>query len=277
MATPTRTTLIIPGSLGPIRVAVDAGDRKSARPAVVILHGFKGFMEWGMFPIAAERLARAGFAAVRLTASGSGADDQGNFPYGDRFARNTFAAELGDLNAVISALVSGELDVAAPTSIGLLGHSRGGAMVILHAARDPRVRALVTWAAISSSRRWNAEEAAGWRRRGYREVVNARTGDVLRQDVALLEEVEQDSTGALNVAAAAARVSCPWLIVHGADDTSVKASEARFLKNYNPNAELLEVPAADHTFGTRHPWSGSTPAFDRAIDATTKWFVRHLT
>lgn len=276
MATPTRTTLELPGSLGPIRVAVDAGGRESARPAVVILHGFKGFMEWGMFPFVAERLARAGFSAVRLTASGSGADASGNFPYQDRFARNTAAAELGDLSTVVNALGAGQLGTAPPTRIGLLGHSRGGGMVILHAARDPRVRALVTWAAIASVRRWNDHEAQEWRQRGYREVINARTGDVLRQDIMLLEEVEQDD-GQLNIARTAARIACPWLIVHGVDDASVRPAEAHLLQRQNPGAELLEVPNGDHTFGAKHPWQGATPALDRALGATTAWFARHLT
>jgi hypothetical protein len=30
-----------------------------------VLHGFKGFKDWGMFPPFADRLARAGFTAVR--------------------------------------------------------------------------------------------------------------------------------------------------------------------------------------------------------------------
>lgn len=276
MATPTRTTLELPGSLGPIRVAVDAGGREGARPAVVILHGFKGFMEWGMFPFVAERLARAGFSAVRLTASGSGADASGNFRYPERFAHNTVVAELADLATVMNAHVAGELGTVPPSSIGLLGHSRGGGMVILQTARDSRVRALVTWAAIASIRRWNDREAQEWRQQGYREVVNARTGDVLRQDVALLEEVEQDD-GALSIARTAARVSSPWLIVHGANDASVKPAEAHLLQRQNPGAELLEVPGGDHTFGAKHPWAGSTPALDRALDATIAWFARYLT
>lgn len=275
MATPTRTALELPGSLGPIRVAVDAGGRNRPRPAVVILHGFKGFMEWGMFPAIAERLARAGFSAVRLTASGSGADPSGNFPYADRFAHNTVAAELADLATVVNALTTGALGVVPPTSLGLLGHSRGGGMVVLHTGRDARVRALVTWAAIASIRRWDDLEAREWRRRGYREVVNARTGDVLRQEISLLDEVEQDD-GKFNIARTAARISAPWLILHGADDRSVSPAEARLLKQQQPAAELLELPGADHTFGSRHPWSGSTPAFDRAIDASTAWLARHL-
>ena len=52
----------------------------------------------------------------------------------------------------MDALAGGELGVAPPTTVGLVGHSRGGGVAVLQAARDPRVQALVTWAAISTRR-----------------------------------------------------------------------------------------------------------------------------
>ena len=51
--------------------------RAAPRPAVLVLHGFKGFKDWGMFPPLAERLALAGFSAVSPNFSGSGVDDAG--------------------------------------------------------------------------------------------------------------------------------------------------------------------------------------------------------
>src|SRR5690242_10958350 len=132
MATPTLTKHVLPGALGDILVDVRAGGRTTPRPAVIILHGFKGFKDWGMFPPVAERLARAGVTAVSLNVSGSGVDDAGNFAFPDRFGHNTFSAELHDLRAVVDALATAQLDVAAPTTIGLLGHSRGGGITILY-------------------------------------------------------------------------------------------------------------------------------------------------
>ncbi len=46
-------------------------------PGVLIVHGFKGFKDWGMFPLMAERLAEAGFAACRFNLSGSGIGEDG--------------------------------------------------------------------------------------------------------------------------------------------------------------------------------------------------------
>jgi alpha-beta hydrolase superfamily lysophospholipase len=158
MATPTLTKHSLPGDLGQILVDVRAGGRKSPRPAVLVVHGFKGFKDWGMFPPFAERLATAGFVAITPNLSGSGVDDAGDFSLADHFGRNTFSAELHDVGRVVDALMEGELGVPPPSSLGLVGHSRGGGIAVLHTAGDSRVRALVTWSAISRVERWPAEQ-----------------------------------------------------------------------------------------------------------------------
>src|SRR5712691_1921649 len=121
MATATLSKHRLDGALGEILVDVRSGGRSSPRPAVVVLHGFKGFKDWGMFPPLAERLARAGFTAVTLNLSGSGVDDAGEFSLPERFAHNTFTAELTDLGRAVDALAQGELGVTPPSSLGLVG------------------------------------------------------------------------------------------------------------------------------------------------------------
>src|ERR671916_2973891 len=104
VATPTLTKHSIPGALGPISIDVRSAAPSQARPAVLILHGFKGFKDWGMFPPLSDRLARAGFTAVSLNFSGSGVDDAGDFTLPERFGNNTFSAELQDTSLVFDAL-----------------------------------------------------------------------------------------------------------------------------------------------------------------------------
>lgn len=142
MATPSLTRHRLPGYLGDILIDVRTGDRMRPRPAVLVLHGFKGFKDWGMFPPLSERLAKAGFTVVSFNLSGSGVDDAGEFSLPDQFARATYSGDLGDIAQVVEAVASGALDVAAPTSIGLLGHSRGGGLGVLAAAAQPRIGAL---------------------------------------------------------------------------------------------------------------------------------------
>jgi dienelactone hydrolase len=278
MATPILTHHRIPGVLGDILIDMRAGGRDTPRPAVVIVHGFKGFKDWGMFPPMAERLARAGFSVVSFNLSGSGVNHAGEFTEAERFGHNTYSAELADLGAVVDELTAGTFDVAPPTRLGILGHSRGGGTAILYAASGPGVAALVTWAAIGRTRRWTAEQMAEWRKRGYTDVLNSRTGQVLRMYPDILDDLETNASR-LDIPAAAARIGCPWLIVHGQDDESVYPGDARKLKEASgrDSTRLLEVEGAGHTFGAAHPWQGSTPELDQVFQATTDWFARHLT
>ena len=112
MATPSLTTHALPGALGPIGVLVRSARRDRAGPAVVMIPGFKSFPTWGFYPPTADRLARAGFTAVTINLSGSGADEHGEFTRLDRFARNTFGAEIEDVATVLERLGSGGLGKA---------------------------------------------------------------------------------------------------------------------------------------------------------------------
>lgn len=278
MATPTLTKHAIPGALGPILTDVRGGGRASSRPAVLVVHGFKGFKDWGMFPPFAERLARAGFTAVSPNLSGSGVDDAGDFSLPDRFGHNTFTAELEDVGRVIDALMQGQLGVPPPSTLGLVGHSRGGGGAVLQAARDSRVRALVTWAAISGVERWSSEERTPWRAAGRTEVRNARTGQVLPLYTDVLDDIEQNAA-TLDIESAARRIGIPWLIIHGAQDESVGYREAEVLDEASsrPTTRLLRVEGGGHTFGAAHPWRSTTPQLDTVFEATLSWLSSHLT
>lgn len=279
MATPSITEHALPGALGEITVSIRTGDRGSPRPAVVLIHGFKGFRSWGFFPTLADRLAKAGFTAVTYNASGSGVDAKGDFTLPDRFGHNTYSAELADLRTVLAALWAGELGVVPPSSLGLMGHSRGAGIALLQAAHDPKVRALVSWASIGAVARWTAETISDWKARGRLDVMNARTRQVLPMYLEILEEVEQQGKRRLDLEKAAARIEIPWLLLHGEEDESVSVTESEQLHaaSGRTTTELRIVTGAGHTFGATHPLEGVPESLDRTIRATLDWFVAHLT
>jgi dienelactone hydrolase len=276
MATPTLTRHTLPGVLGPIAVDVRTSDRHSARPAVVILPGFKGFKEWGMFPALAERVARAGFSAVSVNCSGCGVNERGEFAYPERFGHNTFSAELRDIRTVLDALERGTFRLAPTTMIGLVGHSRGGGLAILAARGDPRVHALVTWAAIATIDRW-LDNAVEWRSAGKLDILNTRTGQVLPLYVDVLDDIEQHRAE-LDIQAAAAELTTPWLLLHGSADPAVPLIEARALAAaaaaHPPR--FISIEDAGHTFGAVHPFAGISPDLALVFDETMKWLGRHL-
>lgn len=275
MATPRLASLKLPAADGgSLPVDVRTGGRPGeARPAVVICHGFKGFKDWGFFPKLAERLATAGFTAVSFNMSGSGVSGGDSFDEPDRWFHQRPSADLADVATVVDwATAEG-----APW-VGLVGHSRGGGLAILHAARDPRIRALVTWNAVDHFLRWDPEQVEQWRRDGRIEIVNARTGQVLPMGRAALEDIDAHGHDLLDVAGAAARLRIPWLIVHGGADRTVPVAIGHLLAagSGSPDTELLVMADADHTFGIRHPWAGSTPAFDEVLERTTGRLTRAI-
>jgi pimeloyl-ACP methyl ester carboxylesterase len=140
-----------------------------------------------------------------------------------------------------------------------------------------RLRALVTWAGVSTFDRLNESEKEYWREKGEIPLVNARTGQELTIDVNVLRDLETHGSELDLVSAAGAR-EAPWLIVHGDQDETVPVAEARLLaEEAAAPSELLVIEGANHTFGAQHPFAGPTPQLVQALNATQRWFRRYLT
>ena len=262
----------------PIRGEVRVLAGTQPRPAVVVCHGSKGLRCWGSFPPVARALARAGHAAVTFDFSRNGVGADGvDYSALELFRENTHTRDVDEIRMVLDALRGGALTPRAPVRIGLLGHSRGGGEAILAAAEDPRVDALVTWAAISDiPARWTEEQVAAWRRGETVEIANQRTGQRMPVGPGYWRDVEMNRER-LDILGAAAELTIPWLIVHGEDDETVSAEEGRALFEAAGEAtELLLVEGTGHTFGAVHPYAGPTPELRAAADASVEWFGEHL-
>lgn len=246
-----------------------------AKAAIVLCHGFKGFARWGFFPWLADRFVDAGFSTISFDFSGSGVGaDRESFTEAEAFAEHTFTQELRDLAIVFR---EGAARGWLGRRRGLFGFSRGGGIAVLHAGSDETVGALVTWSAISTVERWTGPQLAEWRRRGFAEIVNSRTGQVLRVTTAIVDDIERNAAGELNIAAAAARVRAPWLIVHGDADETVAVYEARQLHaDSSERAELVVVPGATHTYGGGHGMVSPTPQLEAATERTIEFFRASL-
>lgn len=262
-------------------------DAPAPSTGVVILHGFKGFRRWGFFPHVARELARAGHSVVSFDFSRNGVGPgAGDFDELEAFARNTFTRELEEALHVVSALRGGELPVRPPARVGILGHSRGGGIAVL-AAEEGDVDALVTWAAVATFDRWDEATKEEWRRVGRMHIRNARTGQDMPLDVSLLEDLERNRRR-LDVEAAAGRLASgdravPWLIVHGTADESVSGEDGRRLHHAARTAGASEeavrlalIEGAGHTFGASHPFQGSGPHLEEALESTREHFATML-
>jgi alpha-beta hydrolase superfamily lysophospholipase len=250
---------------------------ESSIGTVVLCHGFKGFAHWGFFPYLAQTLAENGLTAITFDFSGSGiGPDRQSFTESGAFAGNTLSREQEDLENLVDYARRKEL---INGKFGLFGHSRGGGTAILFAAgTDSNVSSLVTWSAISYANRWSSEDVITWRRRGYTNVTNSRTGQVMRLDTDLLDDVELHGRTKLDIQAAAGKIKVPWLIVHGTGDDTVPSSEAERLRALSPGVSTLRlIEGANHGFDAQHPLGEAPPVLKKVVLETVKFFVRNAT
>lgn len=237
-------------------------------------HGFLGSAERDFMPWLADALA-ADHAVVSYTSPGSGVGPSGGHTQLDQLAASTHAREQAELDVVVELTRSGELLSRPPRALGLVGHGRGGAHALLHAATHRDVAALVTWAAPSRLDRWNPETREIWRREGHIRVPGPGTGRQLALGVALLDDAEA-RRDELDLLKAAAGLHTPWLLVQGADDLVVDVDEARALASACGGSRLVVVEGGDHHLGGREPFEAPGAALHEALEVTRGHLRRHL-
>lgn len=257
-----------------------APESDKSLPLIIFSHGFKGFKDWGGFPYMMKKFALYDFAAssFNFTHNGVSKESPEEFTRLDLFAENTFTKELDDLKSVIDYFYvnAGEYNIDKKR-IALAGHSRGGGTTIIKAAEDKRIKCIVTLASVSDFNRYSEEHKRKWKEAGYFEVINSRTNQMMRMNVSLLEDLEKNHAR-LDILNAVKKLNKPALIIHGKEDMSVKPEEAHMLYKYSNReiTELFIIPNTGHTFGTEHPFKGTTPAFEKVIERSIGFLKQKL-
>lgn len=240
------TTIVSAEGL-PIRTVIERPE--SPRALAIIIHGFKGFMQWGFFPWLTDVLHLHGVAVCRFNMSRSGiGEDPESFERLDLFRDDTYSIQLADLRAVVA-----HAQAALPgLPTFLFGHSRGGAIALLGAQDVPDLQGVVTWSAISHLHRWDEETVRQWRATGSLDVVNQRTGQVMSMSTAALDDYLANRER-LDVIAATRRLEVPLLAVHGKRDESVPFREAVEIVDAARDGSLVLIERASHTYNSIHP------------------------
>lgn len=207
-------------------------------PCVIASHGLHSSKDSPKMIAVGEHFAARGMAVLRYDHRGCGGS-------GGNLADTTVAGRLADLLAVME-LVSGH--PALGGNIGLLGSSMGGFVSVLHAARDPRIRALALWSTplfISHPER-DAEPGTA------------------SPETRLLEDVR-----IYDLRTVAAKLP-PCLIVHGEADHLVPPFHATTLHALlPPPKELRILPGGDHKLSR-------TEDREKALHWSSDWFSAHL-
>ena len=268
----TENTLITGAAGKPIAMDIFYTDTATAKPVVVYAHGFNGFKDWGNANIIAEQFATAGYVFVKFNFSHNGTTPEylQDFVDLDAFGNNNYTKQLYDVNSVVN-WVCDENNIhnkaINKNSIYLIGHSMGGGIAILYAAKDTRIKKLITWAGISECKtpwtNWSKEQLQHWKKTGVAYYLNGRTKQNMPIYFQLYQDY-QDNEAALKIETAMRSLSIPILICHGNLDTAVAIEKAHDLHNWQPSAVLFTVES-DHVFGRKHPWL--LPELPKAMQA----------
>lgn len=204
--------------------------RAGAREIVLIGHGVTGNKDRPFVVALAEDLAKAGVPVIRFSFSGNGAS-QG------KFGESTISKEVEDLGAVIEAVKDRE--------ICYIGHSMGGAVGVLRAAKDARIKALVSLAGMVHTKDF-AEREFGMVKPGEGfmwDDTNCPFSQGYMDDMERIGSVVEQG----------AKIRVPWLLVHGTEDDVVPLQDSMdiFAKANEPKG-LVKLPGANHVFAGEH-------------------------
>ena len=278
--------LIIQGRHGlPILTDIFFEESGSPKPVVIYAHGFNGFKDWGGFDLVAKAAAAAGFVFVKFNFAFNGTTpaEPEVFADLDAYAENNYSKELDDLQSIIDWVWDAEnpYNKEVDTSqIGLLGHSRGGGIVLIKAAEELRIKAVTTWASVAACKTpwgsWPEDRMLEWKETGIQYIQNGRTHQQMPLHYQLYEDYVEHSER-LDVSAAIGKLKIPVLICHGTEDTSVPMTSAQALHTAQPAAALFTL-ASDHVFGRKHPWTEpSLPeATQEVLSKTLTFFTDQL-
>ncbi len=232
------------------------------QPAIIYMHGFNGFKDWGNFDLIAEQFAESNFTFIKFNGSHNGTTTGQPEVFADpeAYGQNNYTIELTDLQNVIDWTIDDNNPHSAAIDkekIFLIGHSRGGGIALIKALEEPAIRAIITWASVAECKTpwgsWSDERIALWEKTGVEYYINSRTREKLPIYYQLYQDY-QNNKDRLDLKNKLHQLKIPLLICHGSLDEVVPVEKAYQLHSRAQKAELF-ILESDHVFGRKHPWT----------------------
>lgn len=209
-----------------------------SKQLVIVCHGFQSSKERIPMVNLAAALEKEGISAFRFDFAGNG-ESEGSFQYGN------YRREAEDLRAVVQHFRRENRVISA-----VIGHSKGGNVVLLYASKYNDVHTVV-----NISGRFNLEKGMEGRlgkdfllrlkQHGYIDVFN-RKG---KYEYRVTEESLKDRlTTDIHAVCLLIQQECRVLTVHGSMDKIVPAEDASEFAKFIPNHKLHIIRGANHEY-----------------------------
>lgn len=232
-------------------------DDTGSQDVIVLCHGFRSSKESTTLTSLASTLVEIGLTPFRFDFSGNG-ESEGEFQYGN------YWKEVEDLRSVVHHLIAQGHRVKA-----IIGHSKGGNVVLLYASKYSDVTTVVNLSGRFNLQR-GVKERLGEKglqmieKQGYMEVKD-RNGNVeyCVTEKSLKERLNTDMKSAV----LSIPKECRILTVHGSEDTIVNVEEAKEFDRFIPNHKLRILESANHGY-TQHREVLASLVVDFIKDAT---------
>lgn len=234
----TQQKITIPNKQGLKLAGVfhDTGSKK----LVVLCHGFRASKESNTMVNLAVALENEGISSFRFDFSGNG-ESEGTFQYGN------YSGEVEDLRSVVEYFNG----VHRGTAV-VLGHSKGGSVVLLYAAKYHDIGGVINLAGrydlkSGIEKRLGENYLERLKKDGYIDV-KTKTGAVNYRvtEESLLERINTN----MHEACVSIDKSCRVLTIHGSADSTIPVDDALEFAKIIPEHQLLIMEGADHKFSS---------------------------
>ncbi|XP_024979576.1 uncharacterized protein LOC112516644 [Cynara cardunculus var. scolymus] len=208
---------------------------------VILCHGFQSTKDSNTVVNLVSALEKEGISAFRFDFAGNG-ESEGSFQYGN------YRREADDLHSVIQ-----HFNGVNRVTSAILGHSKGGNVVLLYASKYHDVKCVINVCGRYNTK-GGVEERLG---KGFLQKVKqdgfidvkANTGAVLYRvtEESLMDRLNTD----MHETCLQIDKDCRVLTVHGSEDSTVPIEEALEFAKIIPNHKLHIIEGANHGF-TKH-------------------------
>uniref|UniRef100_A0A1J3CRE9 Serine aminopeptidase S33 domain-containing protein n=2 Tax=Noccaea caerulescens TaxID=107243 RepID=A0A1J3CRE9_NOCCA len=210
-----------------------------SREIVVLCHGFRSSKNHQIMNNVATAIEKEGISAFRFDFSGNG-ESEGSFYYGN------YNHEADDLHSVIQYFSNTNRVVPI-----ILGHSKGGDVVLLYASKYRDIRNVINLSGRYDLNTGIRERLGGdflerIKQQGFIDVEDGKSGYRVTEE-SLMERLGTD----MHEACLKIDRECRVLTVHGSDDEVIPVGDAKEFAKIIPNHKLEIVEGADHSY-TKH-------------------------